>query len=102
MSEPDIHKLDIAVGRAARAADLMRNEELTAAFKTLEDTYTQAWRSTTVDDVGAREKLFLAVNLIGKVQEHLAKVLANGRLAAHELRTIAEAAERKKAWHEIR
>jgi hypothetical protein len=32
-----------------------------------------------------REKLYLAYNVVGKVKEHLAAVLADGNLAAKEL-----------------
>jgi hypothetical protein len=38
--------LDVATGRGARAHELLSNELLAEAFKTLEDAYTTAWRST--------------------------------------------------------
>jgi hypothetical protein len=94
----DEDKLSIAQGRASRAQNLLNDDMLTEAFKTLEEAYTQAWRSTLVEDVGAREKLFLAVNIVGKVRDHLEKVLMNGKLAAAELKQIAETAERKKRF----
>jgi len=96
MSDED--KLAIAQARAAQARDLLDNEILTDAFKTLEDSYTAAWRTTHVDEAQAREKLFLAVNIVGKVRDHLVAVLNNGKLAAAELKQIAETAERKKRF----
>ncbi|HEX5509841.1 MAG TPA: hypothetical protein VFX37_15175 [Pseudolabrys sp.] len=95
-------ELNAAAARGARAEALLRNELLTDAFATLEQAYIAKWRTTTVDDVAAREKLFLAVNIVGKVQDHLASVVEDGKLAAAELRQITEAAERQKAWHEVR
>lgn len=93
---------EITVGRANRAMALLNDELLTEAFAELEQAYTLAWRSTLIDDVGAREKLFLAINVLGKVRDHLTSVVNNGKLAARELRDIAETAERKKEWRDVR
>lgn len=98
-SETELHA---AAARGARAQTLLRNELLTEAFTTLEQAYISKWRTSTVEDVGAREKLFLAVNIVGKVRDHLASVVEDGKLAEAELRQITEAAERQKAWHEVR
>ncbi|MGA7807152.1 hypothetical protein [Bradyrhizobium sp.] len=91
-------QLHVAVGRAARAETLLRDELLTEAFKALEDAYMRAWRSTTIDDVAGREKLFLAINIVGKVQAHLASAVSHGKLAQAEINQIAEAAERRKRF----
>jgi hypothetical protein len=40
-------------------------------------------------------KLFLAINIVGKVRDHLSKIISNGKLAAAELKALAEVAERK-------
>ena len=83
----------------ARGADaLLKNDLLNEAFKGLEDTYTAAWRSTTIDDVSAREKLFLAINIVGKVRDHLTAIVASGKLAQRELKDLADTAERKKRF----
>jgi len=94
----DESKLDVAVGRAARAQDLIDNELLAESFKTLEDAYIAAWRQSPIEDTAAREKLFLAVNVIGKVRDNLIAVLSNGKLAMAEIQQIAEAAERRKKF----
>jgi hypothetical protein len=96
----DQTKLEIAQYRGARAQRLMEDELLADSFKGLEEAYTAAWRSTTIDDVAGREKLFLAINIVGKVRDHLGKIVADGNLAAAELRRLAETAERQKTWPE--
>jgi hypothetical protein len=63
-----------------------------------EESYTAAWRTTLIDDVTAREKLFLAINIVGKIRDHLIAVVNNGTLAQAELRELLEAAERKKRF----
>jgi hypothetical protein len=87
-----------ATERAARAQRLLEDEMLKEAFQGLEDGYTAAWRGTLIDDVSAREKLFLAINVVGKVRDHLQAIVNNGKLAAKELQQLAETAERRKRF----
>jgi hypothetical protein len=94
----DESKLGEAAAKAIRAQDLLDNELFTEAFKGLEDNYTAAWRATTIDDVGAREKLFLAINIVGKVRDHLTAIVTNGKLAQAELKELAQTAERRKRF----
>jgi hypothetical protein len=84
--------------RAARAKALLDNELLQEAFKSLEESYINVWRVTKHDDELGREKLFLAVNVIGKVKEHLLSIIANGKLAQAELNKLHADAERKKRF----
>lgn len=94
----DENRLDQAAAKAVRAQELLDNELLNEAFFALEENYTAAWRATTIGDVGAREKLFLAINVVGKVRDHLGAIVANGKLAQAELRDLAQVAERRKRF----
>jgi hypothetical protein len=94
----DETKLGEAAAKAMRAQDLLDNELLSEAFAGLEQTYTAAWRTTAIEDVAAREKLFLAINIVGKVRDHLATILTNGKLAQAELKELARTAERRKKF----
>jgi hypothetical protein len=94
----DETKLGEAAAKAVRAQDLLDSELLSEAFKGLEDSYTEAWRATGIEDVAAREKLFLAVNIVGKVRDHLTSVVTNGKLAQAELKELARTAERRKRF----
>ena len=94
----DESRLHEAAARAARAQELLDNELLTGAFESLGKNYIAAWRATTIDDAAGREKLFLAINIVGKVRNHLASVVANGRLAEAELKELAHMAERKRRF----
>lgn len=101
-SMTDEFKLRKDTERATAAQGLLDNAMLNDAFASLEAAYIQAWRSTHVDESGAREKLFLAVNIIGKVKEHLGTVVANGNLAAAHLRSLVQTSERQKSWADSR
>lgn len=94
----DEDELSRAATKAMRAHNLLDNELLTETFAALEAAYTSAWRATTIEDVSGREKLFLAINIVGKVRDHLHAVVNNGKLAAAELKQLAETAERKKRF----
>ena len=96
MSDESI--LERATERAARAEALLGDELLSESFDALEKSYIAAWRATTVDDAAGREKLFLAINIVGKVRDHLAGVVADGQLARAELKELAETAERRKRF----
>jgi hypothetical protein len=90
MSErPDVaqaeDKLAAAIERGARAKALLENDLLREAFDKLEDDYTAAWKTWPAADTQGRERLWQAVNVLGKVRGHLARVVADGRLAQREL-----------------
>lgn len=95
MDDAKLHK-DAA--RGARAKALVENELLHEAFETLERDYSAALFSTTPQDQIAREKLYLAVNVVRKVRDHINYVVANGKLAEKQLQEIATEAERKKRF----
>lgn len=91
-------KLQQDANRASRAKALLENELLNEAFKHLEENYISFWRATKPDDEKAREKAYIAINVIGKVKQHLESVVANGTLAQAELHKLHAEAERKKRF----
>jgi hypothetical protein len=94
----DEASLNETATRGARAEELLDSELLAEAFTTLEANYISAWRATGLDDLTGREKLFLAINIVGKVRDHLASIVANGKLATAELQELARVAERRKRF----
>lgn len=94
----DESTLETVAAQATRAEALLDDELLSESFDTLEKSYIAAWRATAVDDAAGREKLFLAINIVGKVRDHLAGVVANGKLARAQLKELAETAERRKRF----
>jgi hypothetical protein len=94
----DEFALTRATERASQAQRLLDDPMLAESLKGLEDAYTAAWRATTIEDVSGREKLFLAINVVGKVRDHLTAIVSNGKLAAKELKDLADTAERRKRF----
>ena len=81
-------KLQTAIGRGARAQELMRSELLQEVFAKLDAEYIAAWRRTPVRDTDARERLWQATQIVGKVKGHLAIIANDGKLAQRELDEI--------------
>jgi hypothetical protein len=93
-----LDRTETDVRRGERADILMRDELLVESFDTLEREYVDAWRLTAARDTDARERLWQAVQIVGKVRTHLQTVMANGKLAAKELEIINAERERKKRF----
>jgi hypothetical protein len=89
-------RLNQEAAKGARAKALLENELLVGAFAELESAYIERWRLTHIDDDKGREKLFIAVNVVGKVRDHLSAIVSNGSMAAKQLDDLAKQAERKK------
>jgi hypothetical protein len=85
---------DIATANAAD--DALRL--IGGTFAKLEAEYVAAWKATPVRDAEARERLWQAVQIVGKVEAHLRALAANRPLAAHQLAEIARMGERKKRF----
>lgn len=91
-------KANREVTRGAQAKALLESDLLKEAFSDLEKAYIERWQKSHIDDEKGREKLFLAVNIVGKVREHLSTVIANGHFAAKQLDDLAKETERKKRF----
>ena len=95
-------KLQDAVNRGARADALLKDEMLQEAFAKLEAEYITAWRQSPARDTDGRERLWQAVQVIGRIKDHLGTVLANGKLAQHEVNRLAEIEQAKSAPRRVR
>ena len=82
--------LNRAAERGARAQSLLSDELLTGSLRDLEAGYIKAWRETAARDTDARERLWQAVQVVGKVRDHLGSVVSGGKLAQRELNDLAQ------------
>jgi hypothetical protein len=72
--------------KGAAAQSLLESETLKAAFAYLEAEYLKTWRyETRVRDVEARERLWTAVHILHKVQDHLKQWVIDGKIAGRDL-----------------
>jgi hypothetical protein len=91
VSDVDELQLHRAVGRAAQAKSLIDNELVKEAFETLKSAYINAWLNPVQDprDNAGREKLWLAAQIVCKVQSHLVNVAETGKVEQAHLDEIA-------------
>ncbi len=89
-------KLNRDIVRGARAAELLTSELLQECFATLERDYIEAWKIAAARDTDGRERLWQAVNIVGKVRGHLVKVANDGKLAQRQLQELTRAAQPKR------
>jgi hypothetical protein len=71
---------------------------LVEAFEALRTSYLVAWETTAARDTDARERLWQAVQIVGKVRAHLKAIVDNGKIAEKELQDIERLGERKKLF----
>jgi hypothetical protein len=84
-------KTQAAISRGARAKAILTDELFSGSLIELENAYIKAWRETGVRDTDARERLWQAVQVVGKVRDHLSYMIGDGRLAQAELDALIAA-----------
>ena len=85
-------KLETAIARGARAKELLESELMREVFRQIEEDYVAGWRNTSARDTDARERLWLAVQVLGVVKDHLVIVANDGKLAQAEVDRLANLA----------
>lgn len=83
------------IERGQRAERLLGDELLNECFAKLEAEYVQAWKTWAAHDTAGRERLWMAVNIVGLVKTNLNSIAAGGKLAKKEL---DELAGKPKGW----
>lgn len=64
-----------------RARECLENEQFVWAFESIEQELTEAWRKSPARDAEAREKIYLTLQLLTKLEAALTPSLETGKLA---------------------
>lgn len=84
-------QIETDIARAKRAALLIDDDLLRECFATLEASYIDAWRRATRDtdaDAAYRERIWMALRVLDKVQSHLHAVINDGQMAQAQLEEL--------------
>ena len=74
------------MSRSSQAKQILQNKLFQESFETLKKIYSEALLDrTAVHDSDAREKLWLAYQVLGKVEQHFKEILDTGKLAEKQL-----------------
>ena len=74
----------------------MENPIFKESLEELKKLYTTSLFNTGAKETETREKLWLAVNVLGKVEQHIQQVLDTGKLAKKQLEDFRKQEESKK------
>jgi hypothetical protein len=74
------------VSRSNQAKQILENKIFVEAIDTLKKLYSEALlEKTGAKESDTREKLWIAYNVVGKVEQHLQTVIETGKLAEKQL-----------------
>ena len=85
------------LARAANARSLLENPLLAEAFQTIKDEVIEQWQKAPAHDVQGREKLWLTLKLLDKLQGTLRQTVEQGKVAQQTLLQRAKTAARDLA-----
>ena len=80
-----IENLEKDKARAEQAQALLRNEILQEAFTYLEEQYHIAWANSSLDQKDPREKVFMMLQNLQTVKQHIESVVITGKFANDQL-----------------
>lgn len=74
------------MSRSSQAKTILENDLFKESFENLKKVYSSALlEQTGAKDSEAREKLWLAYQVLGKVEQHFREILETGKLAEKQL-----------------
>jgi hypothetical protein len=96
MQQEDQTKLQSEVNRSEKAKLVLQEPIFLEAIIELKKLYSQSLLNTGVNEQDAREKLWLAYQIVGKVEQHFIEIMETGKLAKRQLEDFRESIEKKE------
>jgi hypothetical protein len=76
----------VEINRSSEAKQILGNKIFIEAIESLKKLYSEALlEKTGAKESDTREKLWIAYNVVGKVEQHLQTVIETGELATKQL-----------------
>jgi hypothetical protein len=92
----DQTKLQSEVNRSEKARLGLSNPIFVEAIENLKKLYSQSLLNTGVNEQDAREKLWLAYQIVNKVEQHFIEIMETGKLAKRQLEDFRKSIEGQK------
>ena len=89
-------KLNQEVSQANKAKQLFENPLLKDSFDKLKKLYSESLFNTGAKETETREKLWLAYNVVGKVEQNLLEIIDTGKLASKQLEDFRKSIKNQK------
>ena len=85
------------IGRSNQAKQILQSKIFQESIETLKKIYSEALlEKTGAKESDTREKLWIAYNVVGKVEQHLKSILETGKLAEKQLEIFRKNQQEKK------
>jgi hypothetical protein len=86
MEAKDQADRSVEINRSNEAKQILESKLFQESIETLKKIYSEALlEKTGAKESDTREKLWIAYNVVGKVEQHLQTVIETGKLAAKQL-----------------
>jgi len=96
MQQQDQTKLQSEVSRSEKARLGLSNPIFVEAIENLKKLYSQSLLNTGVNEEATREKLWLAYQIVNKVEQHFIEIMETGKLAKKQLEDFRKSIEGQK------
>tara|TARA_Y100001936_G_C15904811_1_gene575250 strand:- start:648 stop:941 length:294 start_codon:yes stop_codon:yes gene_type:complete len=96
MNKEQEGKLQQEISQSNKAKQLFENPLVKEAFDKLRKLYQDSLFNTGVNEESTREKLWLAYNIVNKVEQHFIEMIDTGKLAEKQLEDFRKNISKKK------
>ena len=97
MDQKDQANRERELSQSSQAKQLLGNKLFQESIDTLKKIYSEALlEKTGAKESETREKLWIAYNVVGKVEQHLQSILETGKLAEKQLEVFRKQQQDKK------
>tara|TARA_R100000742_G_C4252144_1_gene70367 strand:+ start:657 stop:914 length:258 start_codon:yes stop_codon:yes gene_type:complete len=84
------------VSQSQKAKDILNNPSFKEAFDKLRNLYNTSLLNTGTNETETREKLWLAYQVLGKVEQHFIEIIDTGKLASKQLEDFRNTIKNQK------
>ena len=96
MNKDEQGNLQQEVSKSNTARQLLDNPLFKEALDELKKLYAESLFYTGAQETETREKLWLAYNVVGKVEQHIKEILDTGKLAKKQLEDFRNSIKNQK------
>ncbi len=96
MNNQEQDKLNQELSQANKAKQLFDNPLLQESFQKLRELYSNSLLNTGASENETREKLWLAYQMVGKVEQNLIEMIDTGKLASKQLEDFRNQIKKQK------
>ena len=96
MNNDQQNQLNQELNQANKAKQLFENPLLKESFDKLRNLYSTSLLNTGANENETREKLWLAYQMVGKVEQNLLEMIDTGKLASKQLEDFRNQIQEKK------